>query len=111
MNNIKIIKPDDWHTHLREGEMLRAVIDSTARTNSRCIAMPNLKEPITSSVLGIKYINEIEKIIDPKQLKILLPCYLSHDLNLKDFEKSLLNNILLEPSCTLKMPLQTQNLE
>ena len=95
MNNIKIIKPDDWHTHLREGEMLRAVIDSTARTNSRCIAMPNLKEPITSSVLGIKYINEIEKIIDPKQLKILLPCYLSHNLDLKDFEKSLLNNIFV----------------
>ena len=46
MTRINLIKPDDWHIHLREGEMLKAVINSSTRINSRCIVMPNLEIPI-----------------------------------------------------------------
>ena len=41
-------RPDDWHVHLRDGSMLRAVLPATARTFARAIVMPNLRPPVTS---------------------------------------------------------------
>ncbi len=41
-------KPDDWHVHLRDGGMLRAVAPFTARQFARAIVMPNLAPPITT---------------------------------------------------------------
>ena len=31
MEKITITKPDDWHLHLRDGEMLKGVIGDSAR--------------------------------------------------------------------------------
>ena len=45
---LSIRQPDDWHVHVRDGEMLRAVASYTARQCGRAIIMPNLPEPITS---------------------------------------------------------------
>ena len=62
MNNnisLRIIQPDDWHIHLREGNMMRAVINDSYRFNKRCIVMPNLEIPIINSKLGLRYLKEI----------------------------------------------------
>ena len=61
LKNLKIIRPDDWHIHLREGELLQCVINSTARVIGRCIVMPNLSTPITTSSLCKLYKDEITK--------------------------------------------------
>ena len=45
---LTIRRPDDWHVHLRDGEMLRAVAPYTARQFARAIVMPNLVPPITT---------------------------------------------------------------
>ncbi|MBK5939918.1 dihydroorotase [Halochromatium roseum] len=45
---LRITKPDDWHLHLRDGEMLKTVIADTARCFARAIVMPNLKPPVTT---------------------------------------------------------------
>jgi dihydroorotase len=45
---LTIRRPDDWHVHLRDGEMLRAVAPYTARQFARAIIMPNLVPPVTS---------------------------------------------------------------
>ncbi|MES2136285.1 MAG: dihydroorotase [Pseudomonadota bacterium] len=45
---LTIRRPDDWHVHLRDGEMLRRVARYTARQFARAIVMPNLAPPITS---------------------------------------------------------------
>ena len=45
---LTIRKPDDWHVHLRDGEMLLNVAPYTARQFARAIVMPNLVPPITS---------------------------------------------------------------
>ena len=58
-NSIKMIKPDDWHVHLREGNMMQAVIQYSSRINHRCIVMPNLETPITTSKQGEEYKNSI----------------------------------------------------
>ncbi|SEL02524.1 dihydroorotase [Roseovarius azorensis] len=42
-------RPDDWHLHLRDGAMLRAVLPETARHFARAIVMPNLVPPVVTS--------------------------------------------------------------
>jgi hypothetical protein len=41
-------RPDDWHLHLRDGAMLRAVLPETARHFARAIIMPNLVPPVVT---------------------------------------------------------------
>ena len=45
---LTIRRPDDWHVHLRDGDMLRAVAPYTARQFGRAIVMPNLVPPVTT---------------------------------------------------------------
>ncbi len=47
-NTLTIRRPDDWHVHLRDGDMLRGVVPYTARQFARAIVMPNLSPPVTS---------------------------------------------------------------
>ena len=44
---LTIRRPDDWHLHLRDGDMLAAVVPYTARQFARAIVMPNLVPPVT----------------------------------------------------------------
>ena len=47
MQSITIRRPDDWHVHLRDGDMLELVAPFTARQFARAIVMPNLAPPVT----------------------------------------------------------------
>ena len=46
-------RPDDWHVHLRDGPMLRAVAAATARVFARAIVMPNLRPPVTTTAAPV----------------------------------------------------------
>lgn len=60
-NAIYLRKPDDWHVHLREGEMLAAVLPYTARYAARALVMPNLASPrVTTAEHILAYRREIE---------------------------------------------------
>ena len=48
MTTITLPRPDDWHLHLRDGAMLRAVLPETARHFARAIVMPNLVPPMVT---------------------------------------------------------------
>ena len=50
-----IRRPDDWHVHLRDGDMLRAVAGHTARQFARAIVMPNLVPPVTTVAAAEAY--------------------------------------------------------
>ncbi len=43
-----MIRPDDWHLHLRDGDALASVVAHTARQFARAIVMPNLKPPVAT---------------------------------------------------------------
>ena len=47
IDTITLRRPDDWHVHLRDGEMLAAVLPFTARQFARAMVMPNLVQPVT----------------------------------------------------------------
>ena len=55
MTRLTLIRPDDWHLHLRDGDYLRAVLPDTARRFARAIVMPNLKPPIATTRLALDY--------------------------------------------------------
>jgi len=55
MTQVTIIRPDDWHLHLRDGNHLRAVLPDTARRFARAIVMPNLQTPVTTAEAAIGY--------------------------------------------------------
>ncbi|MCP4488831.1 MAG: dihydroorotase [Gammaproteobacteria bacterium] len=48
MDKISIIRPDDWHLHLRDTPYLRNIVGHTANQFGRAIIMPNLQPPICS---------------------------------------------------------------
>ena len=52
---LTLIRPDDWHLHLRDGAALKAVLPDTARRFGRAIVMPNLKPPVTTVALAAEY--------------------------------------------------------
>jgi dihydroorotase len=55
MNELTIIRPDDWHLHLRDGDHMRAVLRDTVRRFGRAIVMPNLRPPVTTTAAAIAY--------------------------------------------------------
>jgi len=82
MEEIEIIKPDDWHVHFRDNEILRAVVPETTRHFARSIVMPNLIPPILNAKQAIDYKKRIEKAI-PKNdnFKPLMTIYLTEETN------------------------------
>ena len=56
---ISLTRPDDWHLHLRDGDMLARVLPDTARQFARAIVMPNLVPPVTTVALAGAYRDRI----------------------------------------------------
>ncbi len=55
LTQLTIRRPDDWHLHLRDGAMLKAVLPETARHFARAIIMPNLVPPVVTSEQAVAY--------------------------------------------------------
>ena len=58
-SKITLRRPDDWHLHLRDGDMLRAVLPSTATHFARAIIMPNLVPPVVTAADAVAYRDRI----------------------------------------------------
>lgn len=58
-DTLTIIRPDDWHLHLRDGAMMADVLQHTARQFARAIVMPNLKPPVTTTAMAGAYRDRI----------------------------------------------------
>src|ERR1700760_3302632 len=62
---LTIRRPDDWHVHLRDDDMLHAVAPFTARQFARAIVMPNLAAPITTAKAAASYRQRIIEASGP----------------------------------------------
>jgi dihydroorotase len=78
MRTITIRRPDDWHVHLRDGDVMRSVVAFTARVFRRAIIMPNLTPPITTAAMAADYRRRILAAA-PKDSGFLplMTCYLT----------------------------------
>src|SRR5690349_15053219 len=71
-------RPDDWHVHLRDGEMLTTVFPYTARQFARAIVMPNLVPPVTSIAAAQAYRERIlAGLPQGASFEPLMTCYLT----------------------------------
>ena len=59
VTTLSLVRPDDWHVHLRDGPALAAVLGHTARVFGRAIVMPNLRPPVTTVAAAAAYRNRI----------------------------------------------------
>ena len=55
VTHVSLVRPDDWHVHLRDGAMLAAVVPDTARRFARAIVMPNLDPPVRTVAEALAY--------------------------------------------------------
>jgi len=75
---LTIRRPDDWHVHLRDGDVLRAVAPYTARQFARAIVMPNLVPPVTTPEEASAYRERIVEAAGPG-FTPLMTCYLTDE--------------------------------
>ena len=79
-NQLKITKPDDWHLHIRDTEIMKAVLPATYRWASRAIIMPNLEPPILTGANALSYASRIKESIEAGiEFEPLLTLYLTQD--------------------------------
>ncbi|NOJ99117.1 dihydroorotase, partial [Corallococcus coralloides] len=93
-DRITIRRPDDWHIHLRDGAMLKAVLPYTAAQFARGIIMPNLVPPVTTVAAARAYRERILAAL-PAGLDFtpLMTCYLRDDTDPDEIERGFAENV------------------
>ena len=80
INSLTITRPDDWHLHLRDAEVLASVLPHTAKQFARAIVMPNLKPPVTTTAQALAYRERILAALpDGMQFEPLMTLYLTNN--------------------------------
>ena len=91
---ITIRKPDDWHLHVRDNDMMRAALPFTARNFGRAILMPNLLPPVRTSAEGAAYRQRaLAALPDGSTFQPLITCYLTDDTDPDDVERGFRDGI------------------
>ena len=88
---IELIQPDDWHLHIRDGEVMKDVLADTARQFARAIIMPNLKPPVTTVDLANAYRARIEgqlKALGMNSFTPLMTLYLTDNTSADEVRKA-----------------------
>lgn len=96
MNNVSkitITKPNDFHVHFRQGDMLKLVVPETDKVYKNCIVMPNTIPPITNGKLAKNYYDEIKKYTI-NNLNPLMTFYLNEKTDLNDMIRSFNNKTI-----------------
>ncbi|MDN3554983.1 dihydroorotase [Halomonas maura] len=89
MNSITLTRPDDWHLHLRDGEVLPAVVPASARQMGRAIIMPNLKPPVTTTEQALAYRERILAAVPAGQdFEPLMTLYLTDRTSAEEVERA-----------------------
>ena len=80
MQSITLIRPDDWHLHVRDGDALEAVVPHSAARFGRALIMPNLKPPVTTTVQALAYRERILAAVPGSRFDPLMSLYLTDNL-------------------------------
>jgi dihydroorotase len=74
---LTITRPDDWHLHVRDGEVLDSVVPATAACFGRAIIMPNLVPPVTDTAAAVAYRDRILAAAGDTGFEPLMTLYLT----------------------------------
>jgi dihydroorotase len=103
-------RPDDWHVHLRDGDMLQTVLGFTARQFGRAIVMPNLSPPVTTVEGAVAYRARIMAALDTgAAFEPLMTCYLTDATDADEVERGFRDKVFV--ACKLYPAHATTNSE
>jgi dihydroorotase len=83
-HTITIVRPDDWHVHLRDGSVLKNTVADISRYFGRAIVMPNLAPPVTNATLAKSYYERIIAAAPSAHFKPLMVLYLTDKTSAQD---------------------------
>jgi len=86
--SLTITRPDDWHVHLRDGEVLANTVKDISRYFGRAIVMPNLVPPVTNTALATSYYERIMACAPSAHFKPLMVLYLTDNTTAQDIEEA-----------------------
>lgn len=87
MSRITITKPDDWHIHLRDGDMLERTVNDVAAWANRAVVMPNLSPPIKNIADATAYHSRIMAALEGfPQFEPLMTLYLTDSTTPQDIK-------------------------
>nr|WP_311196224.1 dihydroorotase [Thiothrix winogradskyi] len=86
---LTMTRPDDWHVHLRDGDMLATVLPDTAQRFARAIVMPNLKPPVRTVAEASAYRERILAAL-PAEMRFepLMTLYLTDKTSPEDIRQA-----------------------
>ena len=88
-DSLTIVRPDDWHLHLRDGAAMASVLPHSARQFARAIVMPNLKPPVTTTAQARAYHDRIvDALPDGITFKPLMTLYLTDNTPAAEIERA-----------------------
>ena len=80
MDRLELIRPDDWHLHLRDGAAMASVLPDTAKRFARAIVMPNLKPAVRTTQQALGYRERILAALpEGARFDPLMTLYLTDD--------------------------------
>lgn len=95
MNQLTLRRPDDWHLHLRDGAMLRQVIQDSARVFGRAIIMPNLQPPVRTVADARTYRERILQALPANSsFRPLMTLYLTESTTAEDIRQAVESGIV-----------------
>lgn len=100
MQSLTIIRPDDWHLHLRDGAVLARTVADSALQFGRAIVMPNLTPPVVNTAMAIAYKARLDA--QNSALKPLMTLYLTdqtspHEIQ-RAFDSTIVKAVKLYPA-------------
>jgi dihydroorotase len=88
-DQITLIRPDDWHVHVRDGDALKTVVPHTAAQFGRAIMMPNLRPPVTTGAQAEAYRQRILAAVPPQfAFEPLMTLYLTDNLPPEEIKRA-----------------------
>jgi dihydroorotase len=81
---LTLVRPDDWHLHVRDGDVLKDVVPATAACFGRAIIMPNLVPPVTSAAEASAYRDRILAAATGTGFRPLMTLYLTESTTRED---------------------------
>lgn len=89
MQTINLIRPDDWHLHVRDDAALAAVVPHTAQRFGRAIIMPNLRPPVTTAAQALAYYGRIlEAVPAGMHFEPLMTLYLTDNMSPDEIDRA-----------------------
>lgn len=86
MTTLTITRPDDWHVHLRDGEVLKDTVKDTGRYFGRAIIMPNLVPPVMNAEQAQEYHDRIQAVNESEHFQPLMVLYLTDNTTADDIK-------------------------